>query len=81
MVFVECHYRDNNMLCFYGFQVGLRQEADAHAFSVFGKNDCISTQTHRTGLEAIPVQSNWHMTIHGDFVAETKAKRKDFKPK
>lgn len=76
MVFVECHYGDNNVFCFYGFQVGLRQEAHAHAFSIFGKNDRISTQTHRTWLETIPIQSNWDMTIHGDFVTEAKATKK-----
>ena len=75
-VCAECHYWDNNMFCFYDFQVGLRQEAHAHAFSVFGKNDCIFTQTHRTWLEAIPIQSNWDVTIHGDFVTEAKAKKK-----
>lgn len=76
MVLVEGHYWDNNMFCLYGFQVGLRQEAHAHGFSIFGENNCIFTQTHGTGLETIPVQSHWDMTIHGDFVTEAKAKEK-----
>lgn len=76
MVFVECHDRDNNMFRLYNFQVGLRQESHTHGFSIFGKNYCIFAQSHRTWLEAIPIQSNRDMTIHGDFVTEAKAKKK-----
>lgn len=76
MVCVERHYRDDNVLRLHGFQVALRQQAHAHALLGFGENDCIFTQTHRTWLETIPIQSNWDMTIHGDFVTEAKAKKK-----
>lgn len=77
MVLVEGHYGDNNVLCLDGFQVGLRQEAHAHGFSIFGKNNRIFTQTHGTWFETIPIQSNWDMTIHGDFVTEAKAEEKE----
>jgi len=76
MLFVEWHNWDNNMFCFYDFQVRLRQETHAHAFFIFGKNHCIFTQTHRSWLEAISIQSNWDMIIHGDFLTEAKAKKK-----
>lgn len=78
MVFIESHYRNHDVLCFYDLQVGLRQEAHTHAFSILGKNDGIFPQTHGTWFEAIPIQSNWDVTIHGDFVTEAKARKREF---